>query len=203
MNPIYQQLKEELGKTDAEVESLKARSSELSRQQQLAKGVLGGMPKEQEEWTKLQRDRNVYQHIYDELMQKGEAARVSKDLELTDNGTKFKVVDAAMVPVFPVRPNPVLFILVGLFLGMASGIGVILGLDYFNHSFKDEDLIEESLNIPVLVAIPSVIVESDAIAMKQMDKKVFTAASAYLGFILLLFFMEFLQRYAGINILPF
>jgi polysaccharide biosynthesis transport protein len=67
INPVYQQLKEELGRTDAEIESLKARSSELMRQQQLAKGVLGGMPKEQEEWTKLQRDRNVYQHIYDDL----------------------------------------------------------------------------------------------------------------------------------------
>ena len=124
-NPVYQQLKEELGKTDAEIESLKARSFELTRQQQLAKGVLGGMPKEQEEWTKLQRDRTVYQHIYDELLKKLETARVSKDLEITDKGTRFKVVDAAVLPVFPIRPDPVLLILVGILLGIVSGAGVI------------------------------------------------------------------------------
>ena len=203
INPVYQQLKEDLGRTDAEIESLKARSSELMRQQQLAKGVLGGMPKEQEEWTKLQRDRNVYQHIYDDLLKKLETARVSKDLELSDKGTKFKVIDAATLPRSPVKPDRVKLILMGIFLGMASGIGVVFGIDYMNPSFKDDDSIEESLNIPVLVAIPSVVVESDTIAMKQMDKKVFIAASVYLSLILLLFIKEFLQRYVGIMILPF
>jgi polysaccharide biosynthesis transport protein len=202
-NPVYQQLKEELGRTDAEIESLKARSSELIRQQQLAKGVLGGMPKEQEEWTKLQRDRNVYQHIYDELLHKLETARVSKDLELTDKGTQFKVVDPATLPVFPVKPDRIKLILVGLFLGIASGIGVVLGIDYLNKSFKDEDSIEESLKLPVLVAIPSMAIEGDSTAITQLDKRVLIATSAYLGFIMLLLFKELLHKFAGINILPF
>ena len=203
LNPVYQQLKEEIGRTEAEIESLRARSSELIRQQQLAKGVLGGMPKEQEEWTKLQRDRTVYQHIYDDLLKKLETARVSKDLELTDNGTKFKVVDAATVPSYPIKPDRIQFILFGIFFGIASGAGIVLGMDYLNHSFKDEDALEKSLNIPVLVAIPSVVLESDTIAVKQIDKKVLIATSVYLSLILLLLFKEVLQKYVGINIFPF
>ena len=203
LNPIYQQLREELNKTDAEMQSLKARSSELARQQQLAKGVLGGMPKEQEEWTKLQRDRTVYQHIYDDLLKKLETARVSNALELSDNGTKFKVVDPATLPQSPIKPDRVMLILFGIFFGIASGAGVVLGIDYLNHSFKDEESIEASLNIPVLVAIPSVAIESDTIAMKEIDKKVYIATSVYLGLILLLLLKEVLQRYVGIIILPF
>ena len=202
-NPIYQQLKEELNRTDMELESWRTRSSAFARQQQLAKGVMGGKPKEQEEWTRLQRDRTVFQHIYDDLLKKLETARVSKDIELTDNSTKFKVVDQATLPVFPVSPDPVKFILFGIFFGIVSGAGVVIGIDYLNDSFKDEDFIEKSLNIPVLVAIPSVVVESDVIAMKQLDKKVIIATSAYLSLILLLLFIEFLQRYVGMTILPF
>ena len=186
-----------------ELESWRTRSSAFARQQQLAKGVMGGKPKEQEEWTRLQRDRNVFQHIYDDLLKKLEAARVSKDIELTDNSTKFKVIAPATLPVFPVSPDPVKFILFGIFFGIVSGAGVVIGIDYLNDSFKDEDFIEKSLNIPVLVAIPSVVVESDVIAMKQLDKKVIIATSAYLSLILLLLFIEFLQRYVGMTILPF
>ncbi|MGO9377203.1 MAG: XrtA system polysaccharide chain length determinant [Dissulfurispiraceae bacterium] len=203
INPVYQQLKEELSRTDAEIESLKARSSELIRQQQLAKGVLGGMPKEQEEWTKLQRDRTVYQHIYDDLLNKLETARVSKDLETADKGTQFKIVDQATLPTYPIQPDRVKLIFAGIFFGIVSGCGVVLGLDYLNPSFKDEDSVEKSLHLPVLVAIPSVVVESDAIIIKQMDKKIFVAASAYLGLILLLLIIEMLHRYVGIIILPF
>ena len=68
MNPIYQQLREELAKVEAESESLRGRVSELSRQQHEGQSILGHMPREMEEWTKLQRDRNVYQKIYDELL---------------------------------------------------------------------------------------------------------------------------------------
>ncbi len=96
-----------------------------------------------------------------------------------------------------------MLILFGIFFGMASGAGVVVGIDYLNHSFKNEESIEASLNIPVLVAIPSLAIESDTIAMKEMDKKVYIATSVYLGLILLLLLKEVLQKYVGIVILPF
>ncbi len=203
LNPIYQQIREDLARTEAEIDSLKARSSELLRQQQQAKSVLGGMPKEQEEWTKLQRDRNVYQHIYDDLLNKLETARVSKDLELTDKGTTFKIIDPATAPLSPVKPDRVMFIFAGIFLGIASGVGSALGVDYLNQSLKDEDAIEARLNLPVLVAIPSVLVEEDLVQEKRLDRKVMIAASAYSGFILLLLLKEVLSKYLGISFISF
>jgi succinoglycan biosynthesis transport protein ExoP len=202
-NPIYQQLREELVKTDAEIDSLKGRSSELIRQQQEAKSVLGGMPKEQEEWSKLQRDRNVYQKIYDDLLQKLETARVSKDLESTGNVSSFKVVDPALLPIFPVKPDRIKLILLGIFLGAAAGIGAVIGLDYLNHAFKDEDSIESSLKLPVLVAIPSVVNESETLAVQEYDRKVLIAAAAYMGLILLVLIKEVLYKYLSISLMGF
>jgi polysaccharide chain length determinant protein (PEP-CTERM system associated) len=203
LNPIYQQLKEELTKTEAEIETLKARSSELSRQQQETQRILGRMPKEQEEWTRLQRDRNVYQQIYDQLLQKLENARVSKEIELTDKGEAFRIVDPATVPLFPVKPDRLRMILMGIFFGIASGIGVVFLLDYFDHSFKDEDSIQEALKLPVLATIPKIVTEEDEISIKRLDKKVFIASGAYILIIFLVLIKEFLSRYMGINIINF
>jgi succinoglycan biosynthesis transport protein ExoP len=203
LNPIYQQLKEELTRTESEIESLRARSTELSRQQQETQRILGSMPKEQEEWTKLQRDRNVYQQIYDQLLQKLENARVSKELEFTDKSETFRIVDPATTPLFPVKPNRLKLILLGIFLGIASGIGAVFGLEYFDHSFKDVDSIETSLKLPVLAMIPKIVTEDDELSAKRFERKVFIATGTYLSIIGLVLIQEILSRYMGIRIINF
>ena len=203
MNPVYQQLKEELSKTDAEIESLRGRNLELSRQQQEVQKVFSLMPKEQEEWTKLQRDRNVYQQIYDQLLQKLENARVSKDLENSDKGDIFQVVDPAIVPSLPVSPNRLKMILMGIFLGIASGLGAVFGLEYFDHSFKDEESVETTLKLPVLTAIPEIPDESDELRVRKFDRKIYIASAAYLSLIGIVLIEAFISRYLGYTIFHF
>lgn len=203
MNPMYQQLKEDLGKTDAEIESLKARTMELSRQQQEIQRIFGRMPKEQEEWTKIQRDRNVYQQIYDQMLQKLQNAKVSKELELSDKGERFRIVDPATIPLYPVKPNRINMILLGILFGMASGIGAVFGLEHFDRSFKNEDSIETTLKVPVLVAIPQIVTEEDKLSAKRLDFKVYIASGAYLFMICLVLIEELISRYMGIKIINF
>jgi len=203
LNPIYQQLREELAKTEAEIESLRARSLELSRQQKDVQGIFGRVPKEQEEWTKIQRDRNVYQQIYDQLLQKLENARVSKEIEFTDKSDVFKIVDPARLPLFPSKPNRIKIILLGIFFGIASGIGIAFGLENFDHSYKDEGSIEASLKMPVLAMIPMMTSEADEISAKRLERKVFIASGAYLSIIFIVLLEEFLAKYMGIRIINF
>jgi polysaccharide chain length determinant protein (PEP-CTERM system associated) len=203
MNPIYQQLKEELTRTDAEMESLRGRAAELLRQQHEAQSILGRMPKEQEEWVRLQRNRTVYQRIYDDLLQKLESARISKDLEVNEKAETFRVVDPATFPTLPVTPNRVKMILLGIFLGIVSGIGVVFAIDHLNRPFKDEDSLEARLKLPVLATIPRVLTESDLLFTKRQERKVFTAAGAYLFVIGLVLIGEFLYRYMGIKAINF
>ena len=203
MNPIYRQLREDLAKVDAESESLRGRVSELSRQQHEGQSILGHMPREMEEWTKLQRDRNVYQKIYDELLQKLEQARVSTNLQVDSKAGSFKVIEPAMLPRLPVQPNRVKMILLGIVLGLASGVGAVYGLENLNHSFKDEASIESGLKISVLATIPTLITEEEKLVSEKRDKYVFTAAGAYFALICLVLVADFLYRYMGIRIVNF
>ena len=203
INPIYQQLREELATTDTAVESLRARVAELSRQQYDIERRMGQMPKEQEEWTKLQRDRNVSQRIYDELLEKLENAKVSKDLEVTNKAGSFRIVDPAILPHLPAKPNRVLMILAGIFAGILAGGGTVFGLENLKPSFKDESSIESLLKVQVLAMIPKIITEEDKLTAKKMDRRVVIVASAYLLVIGLILAEEFLYRYAGIKVINF
>ncbi len=203
MNPIYQQLREELARTDAEIDSLKGRIGELSRQQGKLDGLLGQMPKEQEEWSKLQRDKNVYQKIYDELLAKLENAKVTKDLEVTNKTGAFRVVDPAILPPHPVKPNRVVMILLGFLFGALSGVGVVLGLENLKPTFKDEGSIESVLKIPVLALIPRISAEEDKLSGQKLDRRIMLATAAYLFVIGLTLIEEILKRYAGIRIINF
>jgi hypothetical protein len=158
------------------------------------------MPKEQEEWSKLQRDRSVYQRIYDDLLQKLENARVSKSLELTDKATTMRVVDPPLTPRVPNKPNRVIFILLGMVCGICAGAGVAIGLDYLDASFKDEETLKGSLQLPVLASIPRIVTEADDLAQAALDRRVYIGAAAYVGIIGLVFVTEFLYRYVGITI---
>ena len=203
LNPIYQQLKEELAKTDAEIESLRARQSELERQQDVATSALRRMPKEQEEWSKLQRDRTSLQRTYDDLQQKLERARVSKNLELADKGMTFKIADPAILPHLPVKPNRVQMIFLGILIGVASGVGVAIGLDSLDHSFKDEDALTGGLNLPVLASIPQIVTEEDVMSEAKLDRKAFMAAGVYLFIIGIVLVEEVLYRYMGVELVKF
>ncbi|MDX9715179.1 MAG: GNVR domain-containing protein [Dissulfurispiraceae bacterium] len=204
LNPIYQQLREDLAKTDAEIESLKARIQELSKQQASAQNILSSMPREQEEWVKLMRDRMVTQRIYDDLVQKLESARISKNLETTDKGDSFKIVDPAITPNIPVSPDKVKLIVMGLLLGLAAAVGAAIGIESINPSFRDEESITEMLNLPVLGSIKHIeVFDAKTAALRKRDKKIFAAAGAYTMIIVLLLVKEALYKFADINIFSF
>lgn len=200
LNPVYRQIKEELSRTDTEIESLQARMSELLRQQNQGRAVLGRLPKEQEEWSKLQRDRTAYQRVYDELIQRREISRVSKNLEMADKTAMFRVAEPPLMPRFPVSPNRIKIILLGFCLGIGAGVGAAVGLNYFDQSFKDEDSLQNSLHLPVLASVPTVVSEADISAVAKLDKKVLIATAAYLAVVGLVFLGEVLYRYMGISV---
>jgi uncharacterized protein involved in exopolysaccharide biosynthesis len=159
-----------------------------------------GMGGPTDEWSRLQSDRISYQATYTDLLRKIESARLSKDIQSTDQVATLKVVDPAPLPSSPVKPNRVLYILAGIAIGITAGVGVVLAIDYFNPSFKDEDSVEAGLRLPVLVSIPSVVTESDIRASVKFDRKVLIAAAAYFSIILMVLIREVLRNYFGMNL---
>jgi len=99
----------------------------------------------------LQVTLNLYQQLYLTLTNNLQTLQMSR-FENTPNITQ---IDPAVPPVEPIRPKPLLYVILAGTAGMLLGIGVILLLGYFDNTLKSSSDTEELLGLSVLGTIPS------------------------------------------------
>lgn len=68
--------------------------------------------------------------------------------------TPVEVVDSAEAPTRPISPNLILNILLSIFVGLGSGVGLAYFIEYLDTSIKTADDVERWIELPVLGLIP-------------------------------------------------
>jgi capsular exopolysaccharide synthesis family protein len=103
--------------------------------------------------TQLLREIDIQTASYRKYSDSFEQARIDHALE---NGkiSNISVVQAATLPLKPVRPRKGLNLALGVIFGMLGGIGLGLFCDYVDHSIKTPEESEEKLGLPTLCRIP-------------------------------------------------
>ena len=167
INPIYQQLKERLSRTKTDIELGTTKVTELKRMIEKNQTNLDSRPKEQEELTRLTRGRDVYQNMYDTFMAKLENARLSKALEEAEKGESFRVMDPAILPVNPIKPNRVKLILLGFLMAIGAAIGGPIGLDMLNPAFRDVKAVEDAFGVRVIGVVPGMKFEPEYVMKRK------------------------------------
>jgi polysaccharide chain length determinant protein (PEP-CTERM system associated) len=118
-------------------------------------------PRVAEQLSSLQRE---YQHLFDSYQQysgKRLEAGVAADMERRQKGEKFRVLEAAVPSPQATSPNRPVILALGLVLGVMAGAGLGLLAEVTDLSFHDSRSLQSRLGIPVLAAVPSVVLESD------------------------------------------
>ena len=69
-------------------------------------------------------------------------------------GGSLTVATRAIPPSKPTQPKPMVYLGLGVFLGLLFGFTIVLGWEYFDPHFRSEDETEEMLGIPVLGVLP-------------------------------------------------
>ena len=106
-------------------------------------------------------DQTVNQRIYNTLLERLETAKITQRLEASKEGTRYTVLDPARLPLKPKWPNKPLVLFMGIFTGFCAGIGVVLLIELFDHSFIGIDEAREFLELPILGATTKIITEND------------------------------------------
>lgn len=167
LNPLHQRLKEEFNNITINIGTLETKKKALEAKiAEYGKKVVS-IPNQEKELAALRRDYNVNEKIYDMLLMRHEEARISKYIELSEEGTHFQVIEPAIVPVAPSKPNPLHFLAMSLALGGASGIGLLYVKEYFDTSTRGVREAEEVYKAPVLGAIPLVPSEGDLVLRQR------------------------------------
>lgn len=183
----------DLERVEAELRAV--RSSEESQRTHLSRsrGLLHANPGARLELEKLARERNSYRAMYDQMMARQGQAEVSKQMEVQDKTTTFRIVEPAVLPVAPISPNRVRIILMGIVGGLAGGLGLLMGIDYFDKSVKSVTALK-SLGIQALAVIPKIIDPMEIEKERRRDLKLYVVAGAYFSMIVAVLALEFLGR---------
>ncbi|MFH1061561.1 MAG: GNVR domain-containing protein [Candidatus Omnitrophota bacterium] len=162
-NPVYQDLERQEKNIDFEISKIKA---ELSQVESLNdKYEAKALP--EQELASLARDNRVNEHLYETLLARLETANITKRLEDSKSKTTFEIIEKARLPLKPMSPTMIKIIFSALIISLMSAVGVVMGLEYLDTSFKNTNEIQEFLGKPALGAIPGIYTVQDVKSRKN------------------------------------
>src|SRR4029077_11955715 len=99
----------------------------------------------------LQHDAQSNKALYDGLLQKLKEAGITAGLR----SSNIRVVDPALTPSSPSRPQKARNILLAILVGLVGGVGLALFREYLDHTVKSPDDVESLTGLPCLAVVPS------------------------------------------------
>jgi len=188
-NPAYVALASELAGVQADIKSIKLQIEDLERKREDFQRRLEASPKVEEGFKNLMVERNNTQAKYDDLMKKYMEAKVAGGLEKEQMGERFTLIDPARLPEKAVRPNRPAILLIGLILGIASGVGTASLQEASDRSARKAEDLARAFPLPVLAEIPEIVTLEDELRNKKRFKIV--AASSFLFMLTIVLIIHF------------
>jgi polysaccharide biosynthesis transport protein len=108
------------------------------------------LPDKELRLARLERAVRVSENMYLLLLEKYQEARINEVMELGD----IRVIDQALIPEAPIKPNKKLNLVIGGILGLMLGVTMVFFLEYMDNTIKNTEDVERILNLPILGVIP-------------------------------------------------
>jgi len=154
-NPVYQELQAELYNVRSELKLKRTRKADLQAKLNRAVEREGEVREVQAKYEKLERDYNVTQDIYQDLLARRENAQVSVNLDNSQQAST-KVTEPAFRPRTPSGPGVMHFAIGGLVLGAGLPLGLLFGLLMIDPRVRSAERLSEETGLPVLETIPHI-----------------------------------------------
>ena len=100
----------------------------------------------------LQREVETNRQLYEVFLTRFKETAATRDLQPVNA----RIIDTAVVPRGPYKPNRKRIVQIALVLSLLFGIGLALLIEHLDNTFKDSSLMEEKLRLPVLGVLPKI-----------------------------------------------
>lgn len=167
-NPVYQDVQQKMFDLEAEIGALTSQRKSLKAIMKERKQTLQNVPVSNKKLAVLTQERDSYRKIYQELLLRQGQAEVSKQMEISDKATTFRIVDPAYFPTRPVFPNLPRMILLSAIAGIGLGAGLVILIESMKGSIRSVDELTLA-ELPILGVIPAIIDNASSLAMKRRD----------------------------------
>ena len=181
-NPVYQEVQQNIFDLESEISSLQGRKRHLEKIMLQKEMDLKETPENKKMLDVLVQERDSSRRIYEQLLMSAGQSEVSKQMELGDKATTFRIVDMAILPLVPVSPNMVTMILMSIAGGFLLGGGLVLGIEILKGTIiSAEDV--KALGCVFLAAIPTIVEPEIVVKRQRRDKVVYCASFAYFALV--------------------
>lgn len=167
------------------VKALQEERKEVAKALAQTRRYIENMPGVAERLQELSRGYDTLNKAYEKMHAKWLEANIAANLERTQRGEQFDVVDPAEVPSSPYRPDINKALPMSIALALAIAVGLAFGLSYIDTSFTSVEQAERMSELPVLVVMPPFSTQKELARKKRM---LFLLAVIYgcVGFFLLM-----------------
>lgn len=135
-NPLVKAVNDQMQTLSAEIGAVNAR--------------IKRMPSIEQEVLRLTRDIKVNSDLYTSLLNSAQQLKLVKASKVGN----VRLLDEAVIPLFPVRPNRPFVVVLALTLGVAVGVGCAFIRKSFFGGIEDPNEIENMLGLTISAAIP-------------------------------------------------
>jgi succinoglycan biosynthesis transport protein ExoP len=151
VNPLYQQLYNQLISAEAKVQVTQATLEAMKKIRATYENKLKTLPLLEQKLADLERQLKVKENLYTLLLEKLEETKIS-EAGITGNS---EIIDTAYIPIKPIKPNKKLTLAIGGVLGIFLGLLVVFIVEYADRTLKEEEDVERiSDGIPIIGRIP-------------------------------------------------
>ena len=151
-----QQLRQQIADSDLKIKDLIRETDRIQNDITVYEQRVANAPRNEQLLLAMKRDYDIIQASYQELLKNKQQAQMAETLEQELQGEQFIVLDKAVPPGAPFRPNPTQIIMIGSALGLATGFVLALLMDLLLPRFRTEDELAAAYSIPVLASIPRI-----------------------------------------------
>jgi capsular exopolysaccharide synthesis family protein len=155
LSTAHEQLKLALLTEEANLSSLEAKVEAQKNELKYVRAELRTLNDAEVRIANLMREISTREANYSRYSENLEQARIDKAME-SERISNISVVQPATLPIKAVRPNKLLNLALGLFVGILGSVILAIFSEHLDHSIKTPEEAEERLQLPTLTSIPRV-----------------------------------------------
>lgn len=152
-NPGFMNIRAQIIVSKSEVDSLIGERKKLSSKLEDYQKKLEAAPFIDEEYNSLTLDYENAKKKFNEVSSKLHSAMIAQEMDVSEQGARFRIEQSAVLPDRPSKPNRLFIILLGFALGVGSGVTLVALTEGMDTSVKANQHLESIVGVPVLATV--------------------------------------------------
>ena len=160
-NPVYINVQLQLDGVNTEIAALRENRSGLQSDIVDLEAKVQVAPEVEREWLELTRDLGLARNQYEDIRTRQMSVQRAGVLEGEELTERYVVARRPSLTYTPAFPNRMLFVIVGLFLGLTFGIGAAIVAEALDGTIRSTRDIRLIMDMPPIAAIPAIATSQD------------------------------------------